>query len=89
MMIEIKTDAHPIDSWRSIDVLWRGHLPHPLELHPSELHAEGRDPVDVHLLLVGAAQDVKRFVHDLHLLLVVDGLDSHFAEADKGVVMNL
>ena len=87
--IEIQTDAHSIDICRSINVLWGSHLPHTLELHPAELHAERRDPVDVHLLLIGAAQDVERFVHDLHLLLVVNGLNGDFAEADERVVMNL
>ena len=47
-------------------------LAHPLELHSAQLHAEGGHPVDVHLLLVRAAQDVEGFVHRLHLLLVVD-----------------
>ena len=53
-------------------VLGGGHLAHPLEFHPAKLHAEGGHPVDVHLLLVRAAQDVERLVHRLHLLLVVD-----------------
>ena len=53
-------------------VLGGGDLAHPLELHPAQLHAEGGHPVDVHLLLVRAAQDVEGLVHGLHLLLVVD-----------------
>ena len=87
--MQIQTDAHSIDSCRSIDVFWGSHLPHTLELHPAELHAQRRDPVDVHLLLGGAAQDVKRFVHDPHLLVVVNGLNGDFAKADQRVVMNL
>ena len=124
--MRIATDAHSIDSWCSINVLWgshlRGgifvnstkilkanncitgignvqdnwpfyifssHLPHTLELHAAEVQAKRRNPVDVHLLLVGATQDVKRLVHDLHLLLVVDGFNQDFAEAGQRVVMNL
>ena len=64
--------TYSIDSWCSIKVLWGSHLPNTLELHPAELHAERRDPVDVHLLLVRAAQDVKSLVHGLHLLLVIN-----------------
>ena len=70
-------------------VLGGGHLAHPLELHPAHLHAEGGHPVDVHLLLVRAAQDVERLVHRLHLLLVVDRLNGYFAEAAERVVIDL
>ena len=70
-------------------VLGGGDLAHPLELHSAQLHAEGGHPVDVHLLLVRAAQDVERLVHRLHLLLVVDRLNSDFAKAAERVVIDL
>ena len=70
-------------------VLGGGDLAHPLELHSAQLHAEGGHPVDVHLLLVRAAQDVERLVHRLHLLLVVDRLNGYFAEAAERVVIDL
>ena len=66
-----------------------GHLAHSLEFHPAQLHAEGGHPVDVHLLLVRAAQDVERLVHRLHLLLVVDRLNGDFAKTAERVVIDL
>ena len=35
------------------------------------------------------AKDVKGFVHDLHLLLVVDGVDLDLAKAAGGVVVDV
>ena len=57
-----------------------------LELHPTQLHTQGRDPVDVHLLLVRAAQDVKGFVHDLHFLHIIDGINRNLAKAAGRVI---
>ena len=87
LVVAVLTDA--VDCWSSVQVLGGGHLAHPLELHPAKLHAEGGHPVDVHLLLVRAAQDVERLVHRLHLLLVVDRLNGDFAKAAERVVIDL
>ena len=81
-------DDDDVDDY-DYQVLGGGDLAHPLELHPAQLHAEGGHPVDVHLLLVRAAQDVERLVHRLHLLLVVDRLNGDFAKAAERVVIDL
>ena len=87
LVVAVLTDA--VDCRSGVQVLGGGHLAHPLELHPAQLHAEGGHPVDVHLLLVRAAQDVERLVHRLHLLLVVDRLNGDFAKAAERVVIDL
>ena len=87
LVVAVLTDA--VDCRSGVQVLGGGHLAHPLELHPAHLHAEGGHPVDVHLLLVRAAQDVERLVHRLHLLLVVDRLNGDFAKAAERVVIDL
>ena len=82
-------DDDDVDDDDDDQVLGGGDLAHPLELHPAHLHAEGGHPVDVHLLLVRAAQDVEGLVHRLHLLLVVDRLNGDFAKAAERVVIDL
>ena len=87
LVVAVLTDA--VDCRSGVQVLGGGHLAHPLELHPAQLHAQGGHPVDVHLLLVRAAQDVEGLVHGLHLLLVVDRLNGDFAKAAERVVIDL
>ena len=87
LVVAVLTDA--VDCRSGVQVLGGGHLAHPLELHPAQLHAQGGHPVDVHLLLVRAAQDVERLVHGLHLLLVVDRLNGDFAKTAERVVIDL
>ena len=79
----------PCPADKGVKINWKIAVFVYLELHPTQLHTQGRDPVDVHLLLVRAAQDVEGLVHGLHLLLVVDRLNGDFAKTAERVVIDL
>ena len=78
-----------VESFSSVKILRRSHFSHPGELQPGQVHADGGDPVHIILLSASEAENIKGFVHDLHLLAIIDGVNLDFAHGHGGVVIDV